>query len=208
MDDLGWAFYDKYGESGVWWDTHWLGCNVCKCPLDLWIYQEILHRTRPDVIIETGTFYSGSAYYLASLCDLLGNGRVVTIDVEDWGTRREHPRILYLDGSSTAPEVVDRVKAEITGAERVMVILDSDHHKDHVLSEMEAYGPMVTEGCYLIVEDTPTGRMSGRIGDAYPGPAEAIDEFFESERPFVVDRECEKFLMTFNPGGYLKRVAT
>jgi cephalosporin hydroxylase len=203
MDDLGWAFFRKYAESEVWWDTHWLGCNVCKCPLDLWIYQEIVSRTRPDVIIETGTFYGGSALYLASLCDLLGSGRVITIDVEQWGARREHPRILYLEGSSIAPEVVDRVKAEIAGADRVMAILDSDHKKDHVLGELEVYGPMVTEDCYLIVEDTPTSKMPG----GYLGPAEAIEEFLQSDRSFVIDPDCEKFLMTFNPGGYLKRVA-
>lgn len=203
MDELGWAFYRKYASSEVWWDTHWLGCNICKCPLDLWIYQEILHRTRPDVIVETGTFWGGSALYLASMCDLLGSGRVISIDIKDWGTRREHPKILYLEGSSIDPEIVDRVKTEVEGAERVMVILDSDHAKDHVLGELQAYGPMVTEDCYLIVEDTPAAKMAG-----YLGPAEAIEEYLATEDSFVVDPECEKFLMTFNPGGYLKRVAT
>jgi cephalosporin hydroxylase len=203
MDDVDWAFYRAYGESGVWWDTHWLNCNVCKCPLDLWIYQEILHRTRPDVIVETGTFYGGSALYLASMCDLIGNGRVISIDIKDWGTRRDHPKILYLDGSSIAPEVVNRVKTEVDGVERVMVILDSDHKKDHVLGELQAYAPLVTEGCYLIVEDTPAAKIEG-----YPGPAEAIEEFFASDSSLVVDPECEKFRMTFNPGGYLKKVAT
>ena len=133
--------------------------QVCKCPLDLWIYQEIVFRTRPDVIVETGTFYGGSALYLASLCDLLGNGRVIIDRHQGQGNQAEHPRILYLEGSSVAPEVVDRVKAEVDGAERVMVILDSDHKKDHVLGELQAYGPMVTEDCYLIVEDTPTAKM-------------------------------------------------
>lgn len=80
MDEISWAFYRNYGASNVWWDTHWLGAHVVKCPFDLWMYQEILFRTRPDVIIETGTFFGGSALYMASLCDLLGNGRVITID--------------------------------------------------------------------------------------------------------------------------------
>lgn len=185
-----------------WGKTFWLGRLVCKCPLDLWIYQEILFRTRPDVIVETGTFHGGSALYLASLCDLIGNGRIVTIDLRQWGTKFEHPRIQFLRGSSTAPEVIDQVRAEITDAESVMVILDSDHDKDHVLSELEAYGPMVTEDCYLIVEDTTAGMML----PGYPGPAEAIEEFLQSNGSFVVDRDCEKFLMTFNPGGYLRRV--
>jgi cephalosporin hydroxylase len=201
MDQTAWAFYLEYAKSDVWWETQWLGRITCKCPLDLWIYQEILFRTRPDVIIETGTFHGGSALYLASLCDLIGTGRVVTIDIRQWGRRREHPRIRYLRGSSTDPEIVDQVKAEIADAERVMAILDSDHHKDHVLDELQAYGPLVTEDCYMVVEDTTTGQMIS----GFPGPAEAIEEFLESEKSFVVDRGCEKFLMTFNPGGYLRR---
>jgi cephalosporin hydroxylase len=201
MDEITWAFYRRYGETQVWWDTHWLGCNVCKCPMDLWMYQEILFRTRPDLIIETGTFFGGSALYLASMCDLLDNGRVVTIDVKQWGVRRDHPRVQYLSGSSVAPEVVEQVKAAIGEGDRVMAILDSDHGKDHVLRELETYGPMVTKDCYLIVEDTPAGQVI----PGFPGPAEAIDEYLASNNSFVVDPTCEKFLMTFNPGGYLKR---
>jgi cephalosporin hydroxylase len=203
MDEIGWAFYRHYGENGVWIYTHWLGVAVYKCPLDLWMYQEILVRTRPDVIVETGTAAGGSALYLASLFDLIGNGRVVTVDIEDKEDRPDHSRILYLNGSSVAPEVVDRVKAEVKDASRVMVILDSDHTKDHVLRELQTYGPMVSEDCYLIVEDMVTGEMIENFG---PGPRDAVEEFLESTESFVVDPGCEKFLMTFNPGGYLKRV--
>ena len=196
-------FYRLYGASGVWIYTNWLGTPACKCPLDLWMYQEILFHTRPDVIIETGTYLGGSALYLASMCELIGNGRIITIDVDEKENRPSHPRILYLTGSSVAPEVVGRVKAEIADANRVMVILDSDHHKDHVLGELRAYGPLVSEDCYLIVEDTPAGELIPNHG---PGPSDAIEEFLESNDSFVVDPSCERFLLTFNPGGYLKRV--
>jgi cephalosporin hydroxylase len=203
MDEIGWAFHRRYSDSGVIWQTRWLGTPICKCPFDLWVYQEILFRTRPDVIIETGTLFGGSALYLASMCDLLGNGRVITIDVQDWGgDRPTHPRILYLAGSSIAREVVDRVQAEISDSERVMAILDSDHHMDHVLGELQAFGPLVTRDCYLIVEDTPAAEMEQYVA----GPAEAIEEYLESNDSFVVDPSCEKFLMTGNPGGFLKRV--
>ena len=203
MDEIGWAFYRHYGQNGVWIYTNWLGVAVYKCPLDLWMYQEILVHTKPDVILETGTAAGGSALYLASLCDLTDHGRIVTIDIEEREGRPEHPRILYLSGSSVAPEVVDRVKVEIADAKRVMVILDSDHHKDHVLQELQTYGPLVSEDCYMIVEDMAAGEM---ISEFRPGPSDAVEEFLESNQSFVVDPSCERFLMTFNPGGYLKRV--
>jgi cephalosporin hydroxylase len=205
MDGVTWAFYLRYAESRVWLEhTPWLGTPVRKCPFDLWIYQEIMFRTQPDVIIETGTLFGGSALYLASICDLLVNGRVISIDIEENEARPSHPRILYLTGSSVAPDIIDRVKAEVADANRVMVILDSDHHDDHVLGELQAYGPLVTEGCYLIVEDTLAGQFSPERWGA--GPSAAIQKFMSSNQSFVTDTSCEKFLMTFNPGGYFKRV--
>jgi cephalosporin hydroxylase len=205
VDEAVWAFYLRYAESRVWLErTRWLGTSVRKCPLDLWIYQEILFQTRPDVIIETGTLYGGSALYLASVCDLLGNGRVITVDVEEKEERPKHPRVLYLTGSSIATEVVDRVREEIADTDRVMVILDSDHHTDHVLGELRAYGPMVTKDCYLIVEDTLGGQFSPERWGA--GPGAALQEFMNSNGSFAIDEDCEKFLLSFNPGGFLKRV--
>jgi cephalosporin hydroxylase len=204
MDEITFEFLCRYAESGVWWHTHWLGTKASKCPFDLWMYQEILSRTRPDVIIETGTLFGGSALYLASMCDLLGNGRVITIDIEEREDRPRHPRILYLTGSSVAPEIVAQVKDEIADTNRVMVILDSDHHDDHVLRELEIYGPLVTEDCYLIVEDTPSGELFPELWGA--GPSAAIEEYMRTNSSFVVDRDCEKFILTFNPGGYLKRI--
>ncbi len=187
-----------------WMSTRWLGTPILKCPLDLWMYQELLIRVRPDVIFETGTFSGGSAHYMASICDLLDRGRVVTVDLWPKPNRPEHPRITYLEGSSTSPEILGRIAEEASGT--VMVILDSDHSRTHVLDELEAYGPLVTPGSYLIVEDTnlnghPVHRRFG------PGPMEAAEEFLTAHPEFVVDRECEKYFLTFNPRGYLKRVA-
>jgi cephalosporin hydroxylase len=194
-------FYKLYGKSGVWLATFWLGRHVYKAPTDLWIYQELLHFTRPDLIIETGTFTGGSALFLASMCDLMGRGRIITIDVDPQDDLPQHPRIQYLQGSSVAPEVLDQVRAAAAGAERVMVILDSDHSKDHVLAELREYSPLVSEGCYLVVEDTEARLLP----DHWPGPDEAIKEFLTDNHAFEVDPVCEKFLLTFQPGGYLKR---
>jgi cephalosporin hydroxylase len=195
------AFAREYGRSGVVMGTFWFGTHIYKCPSDLWVYQELLHMTRPDLVVETGTFSGGSALYLASLCELMGTGRVVTIDIDPQDDLPVHPRIEYVKGSSIAPEILEHVRAEAAAADRVMVILDSDHSKDHVLAELREYAPLVSEGCYLIVEDT----MAGVLPDHGPGPDEAIQEFLAENNSFEVDPECEKFLMTFQPGGYLRR---
>jgi cephalosporin hydroxylase len=182
----------------------WFGHHLWKCPLDLWIYQELIVRTRPDVIIETGTYTGGSALYLASIFDLLGKGAVMTIDIEARAGRPSHPRISYLEGSSIDPAIIRRA-SEFVGDARAMVILDSDHRESHVLEEIVAYAPLVKLGDYLIVEDTninghPTYPEFG------PGPMEAVASFLSRSDEFEQDERCERFMLTFNPRGYLRRV--
>jgi cephalosporin hydroxylase len=195
-----------YGKEKTWKNnTFWLNVPVAKCPLDLWVYQEIINETKPDLIIETGTAYGGSALFLASICDLVNRGRIITIDVEAQAGRPEHHRIKYLSGSSTSEGVAAELKSMISADARVMVILDSDHRAEHVRKELENYSPMVSVGCYLIVEDTningnPVTPLHGA------GPMEAVAEFMAQHGNFVVDRQREKFFMTFNPKGYLRRL--
>jgi cephalosporin hydroxylase len=183
-----------------------MGVHTAKCPLDLWIYQEILMETRPDLIIETGTHKGGSAHFLASICDILRSGEVLTIDVTDQPDRPQHPRITYLLGSSTDAEVVAEATHRAEKVERVMVVLDSDHSEAHVFNELSLLGPLVTPGCYLTVEDTIV-NANPVLPEFGPGPAEAVTRYLslESSR-FVVDASREKFHLTFNPGGYLRRV--
>jgi cephalosporin hydroxylase len=195
-----------YAKEKTWKNnTFWLDVPVAKCPLDLWIYQEIISETKPDVIIETGTAYGGSALFLASMCDLLNRGRVITIDVTEQPGRPQHKRVQYLSGSSTADEIISTVKSFIKSEDRVMVILDSDHRAEHVRRELEVYSQLVSPDCYLIVEDTnvngnPVMPLHGA------GPMEAVAEFTKTQGSFVVDPEREKFFMTFNPKGYLRRI--
>ena len=127
------AFHRLYYDTAVWKDTHWLGVRAQKCPLDLWVYQEILHETKPDLILETGTAHGGSAYFLASMLDLLGRGEIVTVDINPAEGRPQHPRITYLTGSSTADKVVEQLEELVADRERVLAILDSDHSREHVL---------------------------------------------------------------------------
>jgi cephalosporin hydroxylase len=188
-----------------WRNTHWLGVRAEKCPFDLWQYQEIIVEQRPDLIIETGTFHGGSALYMATICDLIKHGRIVTIDIHPQPGRPAHERITYLLGSSTAPEIVAQVKAGIGTGERVMVILDSDHRKPHVLAELKTYAPLVSPGSYLIVEDS---NINGHpvLPQFGPGPMEALQEFLPENPHFQHDTSRDKLLLTFNPRGWLKRM--
>lgn len=160
---------------------------------------------RPDVIIESGTRFGGSTLFLANLCDLLGKGRVVSIDIDLIEGRPRHARIEYLLGSSVDPAIVGQARASVAEGESVLVILDSDHSREHVLAELRAYADLVTPGSYMIVEDTNINGNPVR-SDFGPGPMEALEAFLVERSDFVVDETCEKFFVTFNPRGFLKRV--
>ena len=196
--------HDVLYGSDAWTKARWLDAQALKNPLDLWVYQEIMVETRPELVVETGTYRGGSALFLASICDLLGAGEVLSIDIEPArDDYPQHPRITYLAGrSSTDPDVVAEVAARVDG-KKSLVVLDSDHSQAHVEAELAAYGPLVPVGCYVIVEDSNIGRIRR---DLLPGPLEAIEAFLERTDAFEIDREREKFLITFNPSGYLRRV--
>ncbi len=188
--------------------TTWLGVPLVKTPSDILAFQQIIVETRPELIVETGIYLGGSALLFASLMDLLAiDGRVIAIDISLDAVRervREHPRIELIEGSSTDPEVVSRVRAAARG-KRTMVDLDADHRAHHVLEELRTYSPLVTPGCYLVVED---GFLGGRPvrPEAVPGPSEAIDAWLGEDPPFEPDRWHERYLLTQNPRGYLRRV--
>jgi cephalosporin hydroxylase len=186
----------------------WMGYEMYKCPLDLWIYQELIFFNRPQIIIETGTYMGGSALFLATMLDLVGQGEVITIDSDLTydSCRPRHPRITYLTGSSVDPAILGEVGKRLLGKPNVMVILDADHRKDHVLAELRAYAPFVPLNGYMIVEDT---NINGHptYPDFGPGPWEAVTAFLEERVDFAADRGCERFLVTMNPRGFLKRRA-
>jgi cephalosporin hydroxylase len=192
-------------------ECRWMGLEVQKNPLDMWIYQEIIFEFRPDVIVEIGSLYGGSALFLASQLDLMGKGIVVTVDIERAEYEAVHDRIVTVTGDSSSAPIVDRV-ARLCEDKTVMVIHDSDHNSGQVLKDMLAYAPMVSVGSYLIIEDGNVdqfvpGTAGGMFGD-FPegGPLVAIREFMKGNTEFEVDRERERYILTQNPEGYLKRV--
>lgn len=200
-------FHAKYYYSKVWADTYFLGKKVFKCPNDLWIYQELFWELKPDLIIECGTFHGGSTLYYAKLLDIMElPGEIITIDVDEMPDMPVHKRITYLIGSSTASDIIEKVKSAAKDKKTVIVILDSDHSKDHVLKEMELYHGFVTPGSYLVVEDSNINGHPVYSGFGQgPGPMEAMEEFLPKHPEFETDKSKEKFLMSFNPNGYLKK---
>jgi cephalosporin hydroxylase len=197
------TFYQSWLDRRGTMDLHWFGYRTMKTPMDMWAYQEIVAETKPEVIVECGTAYGGSSLFFASLLDLLGRGDVITIDVEARPGQPTHPRIARIVGSSVDPAVVAEVRSRI-GGRRTMVVLDSDHHEPHVSAELRAYADVVSPGCYLIVEDM---NVNGHpvLPDHGPGPTEAVEAFLATTDRFEVDRDRERFLLTLNPGGYLRR---
>jgi cephalosporin hydroxylase len=205
VEEFHTLWYDSYTwHGGVTWE----GVPVLKNPFDLWMYQQVIFDEKPDLVIETGTYLGGSALYLARLLDIVSHGSVVSIDVKKRELRPDHPRICYIEGSSTSSEVVELLARRASKAQRVMVILDADHSKRHVAEELKVLSPFVTVWCHLVVEDTNVNGNPARPGHG-PGPMEAVREFLElNHDDFIVDSECERYMLTFNPSGWLKRVSS
>jgi cephalosporin hydroxylase len=191
-----------YPYQQVWW----MGHEMQKCPMDLFMYQEIIYECKPDLIIECGTWRGGSALYMAHLCDLLNHGMVLTVDINRFVGFPQHSRIMYLTGSSVDDGTFKQVQLVADGFRKIMVILDSDHTKAHVQKELELYSPLVTKGQYLIVEDSNIHGHPVRE-DLPAGPFEAIEKWLPRNSEFQRDEACERFLLTFNPGGYLRRIS-
>ena len=196
-----------YAEAdSTWHNTHWHGNPILKNPMDLWSYQEIIHTVKPDWIIECGTYSGASALYFAHMLDIVGKGRVITFDVKDWPGKPTHPRIEYFLYSSTSEDALRIVRERVKPEDAVLVSLDSLHTKDHVLRELQLYSPFVSMNSYIVVEDT---NVNGHpvFPDHGPGPMEAVREFLGTTHNFRADPGPERFMLTFNPRGYLKRIS-
>jgi len=203
---------NMWNDLQIWSNTTFLGIRVMKNPMDLWMMQYIITEVKPDYIVETGTADGGSALYWAATLDLLGleDSRVITMDIEDHTAAvAEHSLwqeyVEFIHSSSTDPETVESIADRVKG-KTVMVMLDSNHEGHHVLQELRMYGPLVSPGSYLIVEDThldgiPVAPEWG------PGPMSALIEYLDTGGAELYEQDLarEAFVLTQNPGGYLQR---
>ena len=197
--------YDVILRTNNFDSTSWMGVPIWQNVLDLWTIQETIAELKPALIVETGTHRGGSALFYAQLLDLIGGGRVLTIDIVD-KRDHEHPRVSFLHGSSTDPEIVAQVRAEAASTDgHVMVILDGDHSREHVAAELELYAPLVSEGSYLLSQDGVIDQV-WFFGDTRPGPLPANREFLARHPEFEYDAERnERFGLTHHPLGWMRR---
>lgn len=197
----------------------WLGRPIIQYPQDIVAIQEIIWQVKPDLIIETGIAHGGSLVFSASILDLIGNGKVLGIDVDirkhnkiEIENHPLHKRINMIQGSSIDKNVIKKVYEFSRGKKSVMVFLDSNHTHEHVLKEMNLYSKLVTKGSYLVVFDTiiddmPKDFFKKRPWGKNNNPKSAVKEFLKSNDRFEIDKEIEnKLLITVAPCGYLKCV--
>jgi len=201
------------------YEPHWLGVRIIQLPEDIVAMQELIWAVRPDLVIECGVAHGGSLILHASLLELLGAGHVLGIDVDIRPPNRAileaHPlahRIELLQGSSIDPNVAAEVRRRSEAAKRVLVVLDSNHSKDHVREEIRLYHSLVTAGSYLVVMDGAQALVSdiprGDPDWAKNNPLLAIEEFLEETDAFVADPHYERFGATCVPRGFLRRLAS
>lgn len=183
----------------------WLGRPIWQNILDLWTIQETIWEVKPALLIECGTYRGGTAAFYAGLFDLMGHGRVITIDVVKLADL-SHPRIERIIGSSLSEDVVAHVRDSAAATEGpVMVILDSDHSERHVCAELKRYAPFVTPGSFLLVQDGIIDLLPA-FRTARPGPLPAIADFLRHHPEFEVDADrSRRFLISHHPGGWLRR---
>jgi cephalosporin hydroxylase len=214
---LGWVRKYSYGFS-------WLGRPIIQLPDDMIRIQEAIFQVKPDVIVETGIAHGGSLIFYSSILEMIGKGRVIGIDIDIRAHNRAaieaHPmfkRITMFEGSSIAPEMVERVKAEIAPGETVMLILDSNHARGHVAAELEAYSQIVTPGSYILSQDGVMKLVSGmpRAGEDWDdnNPIAAVEQFLERHPEFALIKPARLFDETqgtpdcsHHPVGWLQRI--
>jgi cephalosporin hydroxylase len=211
------------------WDTKyvysfsWLGRPIIQLPEDMMRLQEVIYRIKPDIIIETGVAHGGSLIFYASLMRAIGKGRILGIDIEIRPHNRaaieEHELASYItliEGSSIAPDVIERVRAKVLPGKSVLLVLDSNHTKAHVAAELAAYSSLVTVGSYIVACDGIMAQVAGAPRTAsdwtWNNPSAAARDFVASCSDFVIEEPAFPFnegmvreRVTYWPGAFLKR---
>ena len=223
--DISSRWLRESGRHKYSYNFSWLGRPIIQYPQDIVAMQELIYALQPDIIIETGIAHGGSLVFYASMLELNAacggpkDAGVLGVDIDIRAHNREavekHPmvkRISMIQGSSIAPEIIEQVKIRAKGKPCVLVCLDSNHAHNHVLSELEAYAPLVTAGSYCVVfdtviEDMPTDMFPDRPWGKGNNPKTAVHEYLETHAEFEIDMSIQrKLLITVAPDGYLKRV--
>jgi len=188
-------------------ECYWMGHRAQKNPMDAWIYQEIIYEVKPEVIVEIGSCEGGSTLYLAHLLDIVGQGKVISVDIDRSKFSVKHDRIIEITGDCSSDEVIKKV-AGLCAGKRTLIIHDGDHSESAVYRDLGLYADLVSLGSYLIVEDGIMDLFKpwSVFGTLKPGPLPAIERFIKNNPDFAIDEGRERYLMTYNPKGFLKRI--
>jgi cephalosporin hydroxylase/glycosyltransferase involved in cell wall biosynthesis len=200
-------YTEAFWRSLRWKQTSWLGQKVPRSATDLFVYQELISSIRPEWIIETTPGNGGRALFLASICDLLDSGRVLSIGSKDGDDLPVHPRVTYIKGPCFGEDTTARVRDIVGDEPNALVILGSRGRRLRMVNEFETLQPFVPVGSYVIVEETivnghPVWASFG------PGPSEAVKGILGNHADFIADTDAQRYGVTFNPGGFLKRIPT
>jgi cephalosporin hydroxylase len=221
--------------SNLWlrssWDTKyvysftWLGRPIIQLPEDMMRLQEVIYKVKPDIIVETGVAHGGGLIFYASLCKAMNKGKVIGVDIEirshNLKAIEEHELfefITLIEGSSTSKEIIEKVSGQINNDSKVMVFLDSNHSKEHVLNELRAYSHFVSKGSYIVAMD---GIMENLVDAprsqkdwAWNNPKSAAEEFVKNNKDFVIEEPAFVFnegvikeRITYWPAAFIKRIS-
>ena len=174
-------------------------------PADLLALQELVTRCRPDWIVETGAGNGGRAFFLASVCELLGHGHVLAVGPDGDGDQPDHPRLDRLVAEPRKQKTFDRVREHVGSPSNALVVLGSRGTAGQTFSEFKLYEPLVPPGSYVVIADTVVNGHP--VWPEYgPGPYESVKGVVETRDDFVVDHDLDAYTPSFSPGGYLKRL--
>jgi cephalosporin hydroxylase len=206
-DELKLAAIEALWDAQGWREATWLGHPVSRFPTDLQTYQELLVRCRPGLVVVVGDDpgLGGRALFAASLCDQLDHGRVVAVGRSDPAERPPHPRVTHLEGLAEDEGVAGAVAA-LAGAEPDALVLLGLGGIGRVVAAFDRYAPLVGVGGYVVVENTVVNGRPAAPGFG-PGPHEGVVAILQRHREFAADPALERYTVTFNRNGYLRRLA-
>lgn len=206
MSVKDWLYYH---QNNVHFKQKYKNLNMLKNPFDLVVYEEIIQEIKPNVVIEIGNAFGGFTLWLKDRLNIfeIKNGKIITIDIEKVGSNNlekvKENKIITITGDCNSFEVIEKVKSYISKEDKVLIIEDSSHTFDNTTKALDNYKDIVSVGSYFIIEDGICDILDLGIK---PGPMKAVEKWIGNNSNFVIERNKERYIMTYNPKGYLKRI--
>lgn len=203
-------------------DTY-MGVVMAKFPEDLRAYEHLLWISAPQVVIELGTQFGGSALWFRDrLNALAASGRVtrphvisvdLDLDLARQTLERSHPgalgQIELVGGDVRDPDLPARVAEYVRPGERCLVVEDSAHVYETTHAALEGFARFVPPGGFFVVEDGCVDVEEMRLTQEWPrGVLPAIADWLEQDAgsEFRQRKDLELYGLSCHPGGYLQRL--